>query len=300
MLLAFEEMTADWKRTKSGNFTACILNHAYPPSITAVSQLNPITLQGLRHETHYVGRVLFARTIANAVRMTSVRTVIEDCNGEVDLLDICYADRNADPAYIFPKNTVFAIREPFYKINPTAICGIRIDHPSDLIQGPATRSLIPIELTFGALSLDQDALAFMQIGNGAWRERRYFAAVQAYTDGLKVCAAEDDSLRYELYRNKAIVNIKLLRHETACSDALAAIVPEPNQEDAALQLNAKAHYQASRGPYCLQDYSAEKAQFEIALSFSPDDKAVEELIAKTELRIQVSRRLARRWLRVDV
>lgn len=246
---------------------SCQINHAYPPSITPLSGLKPITISELRLETHHIGRVLIVRTFTDPVRIQSVQSAVEDKNSEVDQLAVYNCDSKAPPDYMLPKDTVFAIKGPFYKNANNGGYIIRVDHLSDLVQLQPTHAMVPMELLPRLLELDKDALRSKTTGNAAFK-KEYLKALDAYTEGLMCCSNDEDSLKRDLYRNRSIVNIYLHRYEAAFADATAAVIPNASDNETATRNNVRALFRAGRASYVLGNYSEAKMQFEQLLSIS--------------------------------
>lgn len=91
-----------------------------------VQDLKPIKLSELRLETHHTGCVLFVRTFTDSIRLVSIQAGIEDEVGEVDHLALYNGDPALKPAQIMPKDTIFAIKEPFYKASASGGYIVRV------------------------------------------------------------------------------------------------------------------------------------------------------------------------------
>lgn len=160
-------------------------------------------------------------------------------------------DPRADPAHVLPKNTLFAIKEPFYKAGADGGYIIRIDHPSDLVQLDPRLEMIPDTLRSMSSELSRVPAAWKTEGNVAYKKLDYLAAIHAYTRGLQCCKyKESGAVKQDLHRNRPIANLQLGRHEVAAADALAALnmddVDEKNGQN-----NGKSHFRAGRAFYHL-------------------------------------------------
>lgn len=113
------------------NIRTCYIAPAYPPSTVEVRNLKPITLSELRLETHHAGRVLLVRTFTKSQRLVSVQAGIEDELGDVDTLALYNADPKTKPNQVLPKDTVYAIKEPFYKASAGGGYLVRIGKSSN-------------------------------------------------------------------------------------------------------------------------------------------------------------------------
>ena len=231
--------------------------------------------------------MLVVRTICEPKRLQSIQNVVEDENSAVDLIAVYNKDINAEPSMILPKDTIFAIKEPFYKTAANGGYLIRVDHPSDIIRLDPSHDMIPSELRPKLTELDQDVADYKADGNAAFKNKEYRQAVEAYSKGISECTEETDiSFKRDLHRNRAIVNTYLHRFEQAYTDGIEALIPDCNGEE--VKLNVKALYRAGRALYGLGDYAKAKDIFERLLALAPDDKDGLEQISQTTARIQES------------
>ena len=126
----------------------------------------------------------------------------------------------------------------------------------------------------------------------------YTAARLAYTERLKVLAAEvitsndrNVSLKRDLHRDRALMNLTLHHFDEALSDALAALWP---QHDPHPPQNAKAYNRAARVAYDLRRFAEAEQYFKKqAELLSQGDKALtdcQQQIAKTKARLHEENR----------
>ena len=204
--------------------------------------------------------------------MLAVQNAIEDVNGDVDRLALYNCDPNLKPQQLLPKGTVFAIKEPFYKGTADGGYSIRIDHPSDLVQFQPTDASIPSSLAPRIVSLDTSATDWKKDGNAAYVKKEYLTALQMYTCGIETCEDKDAMLKFDLFRNRSIVNLSLKRYEAAEADARASIIPALDvTESKKIEYNTKALYRAGRAAYELGNFQQAKDDFEGALKLTPND-----------------------------
>lgn len=104
----------------------CFISYAYPPSTTPLKDLQPITLSELRLETHHTGRVLVVRTFTHAIHLVSVQAGVEDEAGDVDHLALYNCDPTLQPAQVMPQDTIYAVKEPFYKVSAAGEYIVRV------------------------------------------------------------------------------------------------------------------------------------------------------------------------------
>lgn len=247
------------------------MSSAYPPSNTALAELEPIDLSMLRLETHHRGKVLFVRTFVEANQVLSFQSAVEDKLGDVDRVSLYNEDPKFEPSQVLPNGAVFAIKEPYYKVTADGGYTIRIDHPSDLVKLKPGDNVIPLVFALSSLGIWQfgDGDKWKEDGNQAYLKKDYLSALEMYTRGIAACGAEDHALRYDLLRNRAAVNLSLTRYESALDDATAAVMPEvlPN----AAKYNTKAHLRQARAAYALGDWRSAESHYAEALSCTAAD-----------------------------
>ena len=228
------------------------------------------------------------RAIGHPFRLSSVQNAIEDENLDVDQLAVYNGDPKVAATQVLPHNTVFAIKEPYYKAAADGGYIVRVDHPSDLIKLQPTHNMVPAKLAPRLLELDEDALKYKNIGNAAFKTKDYLPALEAYTQGLNACSNDDDLLRRDLYRNRSIVNTHICRYEQAATDAVSALFPNVNGDEANIKNNVKALFRAGRACYCLENLAEAKSYFEQLLEISPADEDGRQQIARTKARLEES------------
>ncbi|THY28402.1 hypothetical protein D6D01_03888 [Aureobasidium pullulans] len=202
-----------------------------------------VYLNYLRSNTHHRGCYVVLRAIGEPVIKPIVINAVEDETGEVDRLaihDVCELARSR---CLLPKDTVVAVKEPFYMMTACGSYEIRIDHPCDLVY-----------------------LA------GEDKERNYSVSLTAvrYTFGLDILSDSDDSLQRTLLRNSALVSLFCGKFGSARLDALNSLSeysgPETVEDD------IKGLYRAALALYQQQDYSAAQSVLDELLELAPDDK----------------------------
>ncbi|KAK3723912.1 hypothetical protein LTR37_001396 [Vermiconidia calcicola] len=236
----------------------CVVSFAYPPSTTPLKQLQEITLSQLKLETNHTGKALIVRTFDHPLRHVATQNIVEDKEVNVDRLSVYNLDPSMPPETILPKGAIFAIKQPYYKATADGGYSVRVDHPSDLLQLDVENTLVPAELA-------PRCGVFQEGGHSG-----------------------EASLRFDLYRNRAIVNLYLCRYEYACSDALVSLIPDSFEEagDRREGLNSKALYRAGRAEYHLENFTAAKNHFEQALTLTPEDGDCKRELQKTKERLQ--------------
>ena len=229
-------------------------------------------LPELRLETHHVGRVLFVRTFCEPRRMQSIGNAIEDQDFNVDMPQTYNGDPKIDAVHVLPKNTISAIKGPFYKTGSSGGYLVRVDRPSDLVKVAPTHESVPAGLAPRRVELDEDALKYKNIGNAAFKKKDYLPALEAYTQGLDACGDDDELLKCDLYRNRSIINIHLYRYEQAAADATSAFIPDAASDETKMRNNVKALFRAGRAYHCSENFSEARSHFQQLLQLSPEDE----------------------------
>ena len=117
------------------------------------------------------------------------------------------------------------------------------------------------------------ALDWKEKGNAAFKANDSITALRAYSQALDACSVDDTDLRRTLLRNRATVNTTLERFEAALTDSRAAITSgDERLDEAAIALNAKAHYRAGRAAYELRRFDEAQYYFMKVLQLTPSDK----------------------------
>ncbi|GAA5870529.1 hypothetical protein JCM1840_004792 [Sporobolomyces johnsonii] len=160
-------------------------------SNSRLDQLQRIDLSGKGSKCDEVAKakVLVCRIVAAPVRTASVQFVVEDLAGRVAPVSLFHFPARFDAKdlnELFPIGAYFAVKEPFFRSNHDGYY-IRIESPSDLVRlYPSSlllRSLaFPSSPSHPCTSKSPDALK--SLGNSAFQNQRYYAALEAYTWAL--------------------------------------------------------------------------------------------------------------------
>ncbi|KAK5130014.1 hypothetical protein LTR08_002530 [Meristemomyces frigidus] len=248
------------------------INHAYPPSTKVVGELKQIVISDLRLETHHTGKVLFVRTFGQPVRISGVSTAVEDANGDVARLAVYNSDPLLGAEHVVPMHAVFAIKEPYFKTNGDGGTSLRVDHLSDLVRLQPHDPIIPVNLCSRLVELQKSAVDWKMEGNASYATGDFFAAVNAYTQGLASHSDIPETLKCNLLRNRSICNLHLKRYEPAMEDAeRSAVSTSSLAEGMAATLNAKAHYRAGLAAYELAQYEKARGHYESMQALTPRD-----------------------------
>ncbi|RMZ18041.1 hypothetical protein D0860_00011 [Hortaea werneckii] len=245
---------------------------AYPPSTTPAAELSLLALSGLRLGTRHTGKVLIVRTIGHPKSNEGVESTVKDEFGSVAQLAIYNTDRLLKADELLPTDAVFAAKEPYYEMTFDGAC-LRVDHPSDLVRVYPGDTLMPKGFQRGVSELSKTPEDWKGEGNLAYLAKCYSAAEMAYSQGLMKCSEQDDKVRRDLYRNRALVNIFLRRYDLALKDAKYTMYCQDEKlyqsdDDSRKASDARAGYRAGRAAYELESWVDARSYFERARTFS--------------------------------
>ena len=254
-----------------------VVGFAYSPCTTPLADLQLTSLSQLRLETHHRGKLLIVRVIGHALRIQAVQNGIEDHEGNVDRLTFYNADLDLSPQQILPRRGIFAIKEPYYKLAGDGGPCVRIDHPSDLVPLDSRDAMVPQKFRPLLSSRNDTAADLKTSGNAAFKVKNYLSAAARYTEAIAACTTADESVKFDLLRNRAMANIHLRRYEQARADAEASLMPSDDTKKS----NSKAHYRSGCASYQLRDYARARKSFENARKLNPGDVDTEREYTRT-------------------
>ncbi|KUJ15993.1 SET domain-containing protein, partial [Mollisia scopiformis] len=273
---------------------AFAVGNPYPPCTVSVQDLKPMNLSDLRMETHHRGHVLTVRRVAPVVKLvaSSWTVVEEESSGETERLEISLHKSNHGQE-ILDLGSLFQIKEPYFTLNDEGGPTIRIDHPSDLFctdtlpTGSSGSSPEGHGESGYSESGQKTARDFKEEGNAALKEKALLLAHTKYTHGLQLLTTEGsakEELAYDLFRNRAHVNLALNRLDEAKTDGLAAVTGLEDQKYK--ELDSKAYFRAGCAAYNLGEFDEAKHFFEEQQRLMPSHKDAAVHIRKTEVRLK--------------
>jgi tetratricopeptide (TPR) repeat protein len=276
------------KKTKE-TMVAYGIGQPYPPCLIKTTELRPMELSELRMETHHRGYFIHLRRVSPvAILEASSWTVVQDDScGNVERLEL-FLHRSHHGSDILDMASEFMVKEPYFTLSNQGEHTIRIDHPSDLIvteisQGPeAWRKK---EHRPGGESISAELCK--KKGNNALLKKKNLAQAHFhYTKGLKLLAHRDgnNTLRNDLHRNRAHVNLQLHRFGEAKSDALSSITN--GQSDELRGLDAKAYNRAGLAAYAQGMFLEAKQFFERQAALQPGERYPQAYILKINARLR--------------
>ncbi|KAI7089196.1 hypothetical protein KC356_g2663 [Hortaea werneckii] len=279
------------QQSDTGQESRYYMPKAYAPSTIAAAELSSLVVSDLRLGTRHTGKVLIIRTIGHPRRNGGVKSAVEDEFGSVAQLAIYNTDPLLKADELLPTGAVFAVKEPYYEVTFDGAC-LRVDHPSDLVRVYPGDTLMSKGFQRGPSEFSKTPEDWKREGNSAYLAESYSAAERAYSQGLVKCSAQDEKVRYDLYRNRALVNIFLSHYDLALKDAKHAMYCQDEKlyqsdDDPRKASDARACYRAGRAAYELESWVDARNYFERAraLSEKAEREDAERQLERTAARI---------------
>ncbi|KAI6887815.1 hypothetical protein KC360_g1149 [Hortaea werneckii] len=279
------------QQSDTGQESRYYMPKAYAPSTIAAAELSSLVVSDLRLGTRHTGKVLIVRTIGHPRRNGGVKSDVEDEFGSVAQLAMYNTDPLLKADELLPTDAVFAVKEPYYEVTFDGAC-LRVDHPSDLVRVHPGDTLMSKGFQRGPSESRKTPEDWKREGNSAYLAKSYSAAERAYSQGLMKCSAQDEKVRYDLYRNRALVNIFLSHYDLALKDAKHAMYCQDEKlyqsdDDPRKASDARACYRAGRAAYELEYWVDARNYFERAraLSEKAEREDAERQLERTAARI---------------
>ena len=162
-----------------------ITSFVYPPCTQPLSCLQRILLTDLMLETVHRGKYLLLRTIVHANKIVGIETVVEDPNGDVEVLGLYNQNPNRSHTDTIPNDSIIVLKEPYYKITAQGGTSLRCDHPTDLIFLDANDPVVQgLKWKTGTPKIHKilTAAEYKTLGNDYFRQSKYYEAIRAYSD----------------------------------------------------------------------------------------------------------------------
>ncbi|PNP58402.1 hypothetical protein FNYG_15065 [Fusarium nygamai] len=248
----------------------------YPPSTAKIADLQPMAIKDLRMETHHRGSFLALRRVSPVciLQASSWAVVKGQSSDEVERLEVFLHTSQ------YGSNTLeiasdLVIKEPYYTLNAQGECTIRIDHPSDLMViaiSESPESWRDKGRHSGRPDLVSPSDYKMKGNDALLQKKNYAGAYFWYTEGLKLLESERgcETVRKDLYRNRAHVNLQLQRFDEAISDALNSLTCGETKD--LKSLDAKAYNRAGIAAYSQGEFLQARRYFEQQERLQPDDQ----------------------------
>ncbi|CAF4306412.1 unnamed protein product [Rotaria sp. Silwood2] len=162
-----------------------ITSFVYSPCTQPLSCLQRIPLTDLVLETVHRGKYLLLRTIVHPKKIVEIKTVVEDPNGDVEVLELYNQNPNRSHKDIIPNNSIIILKEPYYKISAQRETSLRCDHPTDLIFLDTNNSMVQdLNWKTGTPKIHKilTAAEYKTLGNDYFKKGKFYEAIKAYSD----------------------------------------------------------------------------------------------------------------------
>ncbi|KAF7193315.1 Histone-lysine N-methyltransferase SMYD3 [Pseudocercospora fuligena] len=140
------------KQPSAPGIKAFIVEKPYPPCTIPLDALDTIAISDMLLETHHVDKALIVRRIG-PVWSTAVGGTygVEDEEGNVDFLS--FDGFNFPGDEVIPPNAIFAIKQPYCKVDTAGKPRIKVSHPTDLVLLPSQDERIPLTWRLWSIAL---------------------------------------------------------------------------------------------------------------------------------------------------
>ncbi|KXS97915.1 hypothetical protein AC578_4372 [Pseudocercospora eumusae] len=137
---------------------AFIVEKPYPPCTATLDALTTITIPDLLLETHHVGKALVVRRIGPVWSAAVGGTYgIEDEEGNVDFL--IFDGFNFAGDEVIASDAIFAIKQPYCKVDTAGKPRIKVSHPTDLVLLPPQDERMPLVWRLGSIAVAGETLS---------------------------------------------------------------------------------------------------------------------------------------------
>ncbi|KAF1942738.1 SET domain-containing protein [Clathrospora elynae] len=246
---------------------------AYLPCITPVAQLTPIAIRDLRLEKHHRGRYLLLRVITPHNRMTGILVLVEDDHDDVVLLQLYQQEDEEihEAADIVGIGAILLVKEPFFKITASGEYSLRVDHLSDVIHVDKNDPMTP-EIWHPRISEAEGSAELLKSkGDYAMGERKYWQAIQKYSNAL-LQEATLERIKV-IKRNRSLAYLKTKQFDAALSDTgFPSFGPDPTE---------KALFRAAEALYFLERFNECRVVLETLCAAFPDNRQGLIVLART-------------------
>ncbi|KAH9938008.1 uncharacterized protein B0H18DRAFT_866735 [Fomitopsis serialis] len=270
-------------------------------STKQLDQLKPITRSRMLMRKTHLGSYLICRSIAPCTKIVAIQTVVEDVNGDAQILSIYNFPTTVEASLkyldlIFPVGVTMAILEPTFK---AATQGehpiIRVDSPTDIVfLDPRSAMLRDVRWKTGQAvptfaSWPSDADHWKAHGNMHFKAGHWLPAALSFSRGLQ---CDPESLVLRSNRSESYLRLKFYSaasadaHDVRCA---AGVTP---------QLRDKASYREARAEYGRGRYQIAMSLFKQLRLSRPKDSDVVGWTSRCEQRLQESRTGNYDWMQL--
>ncbi|KAM0342585.1 hypothetical protein ACHAPU_009440 [Fusarium lateritium] len=250
--------------------TAYGIGKPYPPCKASLEDLRPMRLSELRMETHHRGLFLSLRRVSPVVILeASSWLVVQGASSQdAERLEL-FLHKSQYGSDILDMASELIVKEPYFILNNQGEQTIRVDHPSDLI----------------VTEISENPEAWRKLES--WPADELISAELYKEKGnnalLKKKNLSQATLRKDLHRNRAHVNLELQRFDEAKSDATSSITNGDSDELG--RLDAKAYSRAGLAAYAQGEFLEARRFFEQQESLQPGERLPKAYIQKISVRL---------------
>lgn len=290
--MAAAEPLFEAQKNRLDTVVAFAVGSPYLPCTISLEDLQTMKLSDLRIDTHHRGSKLTVRRVAPVVTLKAYSwTVVKDgSSDETERLEISL-HKSKHGQDILESASTFEIKEPYFTFSDQGEPTIRIDHPSDLVIGTSAEEVGDSKFTVSATTLPasetKTAKEWKEAGNAALKQKDLPLSHANYTQGIKLVTADGtpkEDATWDLFRNRAHVNLALNRLDEAKSDALSSLTNLSDERHK--ELDAKAYSRAGTAAYNLGSFLEAKRLFEEQQKLTPGDKDATARLKMAEKRLK--------------
>jgi tetratricopeptide (TPR) repeat protein len=190
--------------------------------------LRPTTMKEVAKRVNYIhnDRVLFLKTMYQAYTRVGTMVLVEDDSGDCLPFSLYnFVQTNQDIDELLPMGTKLALLAPYMKNmqddrkNPLML---RCDNPQCIVRYDTESAWEAAKAGKPAPAEDMNPAALKQLGNDAFRRKKYELAVRFYSRALS-CGSIGLEDKIACLSNRAQGSLKMKRWEQAASDAQNAL-----------------------------------------------------------------------------
>jgi tetratricopeptide (TPR) repeat protein len=236
--------------------------------------------------TVHSGRLLVCRTITKPIYSTTMRVLVEDLTGQVELVSIHSGftfNFAIEPDLLLPLHSVLLIKEPFVELHGS-VSEIKVDSPSDLCvltdldkshEAYIYLDSCPKEWALQT-RLGPDELN--KLGNVSFMDRNYLQAVRFYTRALNCACVSEEGAKRAL-SNRAAALLHLEKYYQAYEDGARAAQLE------SASLNEKVCFRMGEALYAMRQYERAEEAFRKCLALNEENKEAAFFVQETRKRM---------------
>ncbi|KAK7751216.1 hypothetical protein SLS62_006902 [Diatrype stigma] len=236
----------------------------YLPSVQPVNNLQTLMISQMILETHHRGKKAVIRALTPPDRMTAVMAIVEDEEGTAVLLQLYNQPEEVEvnKDTILQKDSIYIVKEPFFKATTDGSYSLRVDHVSDIVYLLDDDERVPRKWRKRSLGAGDDSQNLRMHGNVAVQKGNWAEAETIYSSSIRVAKTIEQSQLAHL--NRSLAQLKLGRPEKALEDACKGGVSGQAPE--------KALFREARALYALGKFDLSLEKFQALVECHPHNK----------------------------